>query len=129
MQLSAPASYHPGAVHPTSQLQGLNGYNGNGTYRQYQDSPQVYGSNANYSHHPNFLLSSQVPDQSVGFVDQNIFMPNFGHTQTAETFTTVQGYVAPDAVTGASRSTNFDPPAALTRAEGGRLTRTSRPPG
>lgn len=148
MQLySAPAPYYPGAVHPsralspgiaTGEVQGLNGYNG--TYSQYQDISHGNSSIPNYSHHPNYQMGSQVVDLQRGFVDQNLFMDDSGHAPTAEflfmtnpatyaTPTLDQGYAVSDVTTGASRPMNVDPPAALTRADGGRLTRTSRPRG
>ncbi|MCJ1428229.1 hypothetical protein MMC29_006137 [Sticta canariensis] len=148
MQLyPGPAPYYPGAVHPsralgpgiaTGEAQGLNGYNG--TYSQYQDISHGDSSIANYSHHPHYQMGSQVVDLQRGFVDQNLFMDGSGHAPTAEilfmtnpatyaTPTLDQRYVVSDVTTGGSRPTNIDPPAALTRADGGRSTSTSRPRG
>ena len=148
MQLySALAPYYPGAVYPsralspgiaTGEVQGLNGCNG--AYSQHQDISHGYSSIANYSHHPNYQMGSQVVDIQCGFVDQNLFMDDSGHAPTAESLfmtnsatyatpTLDQGYLVSDATTGGSRPMNVDPPAALTRADCGRSTRTSRPRG
>lgn len=122
----------------------------NGTYPQYQATPQFNSPFDNNLRQTSYLIGPQAVDLQHGLAYQPFFTNGSGHFSMAEEHlgsnpalnaapTFDSGYGVPAVTTGASGSTNaglgalsslttgsYDTPTALTRANGQSLIRTSR---